>query len=261
MTPDEKNLLSSLFERIRSADTGPRDAEAERFIAEATRQNPNAAYILSQTVLIQEQAMSAANQRIQELQAQVSQAAKDAQGGSFLGNIGKSLFGAAPQAPVAPRQSNVPQQAYPGQAYPGQAYPGQAYPGQSAYQQPAPSPWGGMQGVAPTQSGGFLSGALRTAAGVAGGVMLAEGISGLFHGGHGNGMMSDIAGNSFGSAAHASENITNNYYGDSANQHAADVLQDQDQDQDDAQDASGTASDFGGSYDDGGGSGGDSFDA
>ena len=63
-----------------------------------------------------------------------------------------------------------------------------------------------------------------------------------------------------GAPAHATENITNNYYGDSTNQHAADVLQDQDQDQDDAQDASDNSSDLGSSYDDGG-FGGDSSDA
>ena len=253
MTPDEKNLLTGLFERIRVADTGPRDAEADRFIAEAVRQNPNAAYVLSQTVLIQEQAMSAANQRIQELQAQVSRTAQDAQGGgSFLGNIGKSLFGgSAPPSP--PRQNFAPQPAY---------APQQAYPGQNYQQQQPQGPWGGVQGGgAQALPGGFLSGALRTAAGVAGGVMLAEGISGLFRGGHGNGMMSDIAGNTFGSPAHATENITNNYYGDSSNQHAADVLQDQDQDQDDAQDASDNSSDLGSSYDDGGSFGGDSSGA
>jgi len=253
MTPDEKNLLSGLFERIRVADTGPRNAEADRFISEAVRQNPNAAYVLSQTVLIQEQAMSAANQRIQELQAQVSRASQDAQGsGSFLGNIGKSLFGGS-QPAALPRQNFAPQQAY---------APQQAFPGQNYQQQQPQGPWGGVSsGGASAQSSGFLSGALRTAAGVAGGVMLAEGISGLFRGGHGNGMMSDIAGNGFGSAAHASENITNNYYGDSANQHAADVLQDQDQDQDDVQDASDYSSDQGASYDDGGSFGGDTSDA
>ncbi len=249
MTPDEKNLLSGLFERIRAADTGPRDAEADRFIAEAVRQNPNAAYVLSQTVLIQEQAMSAANQRIQELQAQVSRSAQDSQGsGSFLGNIGKSLFGGSPPSPP-PRQNFAPQQAN---------APQQAYPGQNYQQQQPQGPWGGVSGGgAPPQSGGFLSGALRTAAGVAGGVMLAEGISGLFRGGQGSGMMSDIAGSGFGSPAHASENVTNNYYGDSSNQRAADVLQDQDQDQDDVQDAS----DSGSSDDNSGSFGGDSSDA
>jgi hypothetical protein len=80
---------------------------------------------------------------------------------------------------------------------------------------------------------------MTTAAGVAGGMMLANtlesligGRGGLF-GGHSAGM--------FGGG----ETINNFYEGapDAAGQHAEDVLQDQDQDQDDAQDAG---------YDDGG---------
>ena len=96
---------------------------------------------------------------------------------------------------------------------------------------------------------------MTTAAGVAGGMMLANtlesligGRGGLF-GGHSAGM--------FGGG----ETINNFYESapDSAGQHAQDVLQDQDQDQDDAQDAQDAAYDGGGA--DSGGFDGGGFDA
>ena len=216
MTPDEKQLLTGLFDRIRAANIGPLDAEAEAFINSAMTQTPHAAYILAQTVLIQEQALGAANQKILQLQQPQQQA-----GGSFLGGIGKSLFGqTAPQQQPA----YAPQQP--------------AYAPQPNYApQPAPQagPWGG---AAPTS---FLGGALQTAAGVAGGVMLADGISSLFRGGHG--MMSGIGG--FGGSGYGmgNETIVNNYYGDS-NESAPD--QGQDASYDTSSDDSDYSSDFGG---------------
>eukprot|EP01037_Dinobryon_pediforme_P006957 gene6957-7033_t len=219
MTPDEKQLLAGLFDRLRATSTDPRDAEAEAFINSAMVQTPGAAYILAQTVLIQEQALSAANQRILQLQQPQQQS-----GASFLGGIGKSLFGqTAPQQQPA----YAPQQ-------PAYAPPQPNYAPQPVQQQAGP--WGAS---APSS---FLGGALKTAAGVAGGVMLAEGISSLFRGGHG--MMSGIAGPSFGQDyGMGNETIVNNYYGDSR-ETAPD--QGQDASYDTSSDDSDYSSDFGG---------------
>ena len=71
MSPDERQMLEGLFERVRSASGGPRDSEAEGFIANAVKAQPYAPYMLAQTVLVQEQTMNAAAQRLQELEAQV----------------------------------------------------------------------------------------------------------------------------------------------------------------------------------------------
>lgn len=183
MTPDEKQLLAGLFDRIRAANIGPRDAEADAFINSAMVQTPGAAYVLAQTVLIQEQALSAANQKIQQLQQQVQQQAQPQGGGSFLGGLGKSLFGApAPQQQpaYAPQPQYAPQPA------------------------PQPGPWG-----APAAPTSFLSGALHTAAGVAGGVLLAEGVSSLFSGGRG---MGGYGMGGYGMAPMGGETIVNNYY-------------------------------------------------
>jgi hypothetical protein len=182
MTPEERQLLAGLFDRTRAASSNYRDPEAERLIADAVREQPYAPYLLAQTVIVQDQALQAANQRLQELESRVheleSQAAPN-QGG-FLGGISKSIFGSSPQA-EPPRTSVPPSGGSPWSRTSNDPY------GQQA-QTPAPSPWqqgqgsGWAQPAPQQQGGGFLRGALGAAAGVAGGVLLANSISGLFSG-------------------------------------------------------------------------------
>ena len=57
----------------------PRDPEAERFIAEKLRQQPYAPYAMAQAIFVQEQALAAAEDRMQQLEAQGQG------GGGFLG--------------------------------------------------------------------------------------------------------------------------------------------------------------------------------
>lgn len=228
MTPEERQLLSGLFERIRNSAAQPRDAEAESFIADAVRAQPYAPYLLTQTVLVQDQALRAANERLQQLEARVNElqsASAPAQGsGSFLGNLGKSLFG----APAA-QQSGAPAPPRPSAPYAGPwgsaAPPQQAYGQPQAYAPAAPS-YPGAQGAwgaaPPAQGGGFLHGALGAAAGVAGGVLLADSIRGLF-GNQGSpfGIGSGFGGSGLGGAGMGGgETIVNNYYGDSPDQTA-----------------------------------------
>lgn len=59
MSPEERQLLVGLFERTKSAASGPRDQEAEAFITEQIRQQPAAPYLLAQTVIVQDQALQA----------------------------------------------------------------------------------------------------------------------------------------------------------------------------------------------------------
>ena len=248
MTPDERQMISGLFDRIRGAANGPKDRDAEAFIEDAMRNTPSAAYVLAQTVLVQQQAMEAAARHIAELEAQTKEQAPPQQETSFLGNIGRSLFGGAstpaPQPPARP---------YDARGYERDAGPPPAYaPQRPGYGQQPPAyapppqqggPWGAPP---PAQGGGFLHGALQTATGVAGGVLLGNAIGGLFGGHSGGGLFGGGLGGGFGGAsalAQPTETI-NNYYGaDPAGQHAEDVLQDQDQDQDAAQDADDYSSD------------------
>lgn len=256
MSPEERQLLTGLFDRVQSAANNPRDKEAEAFIAEATRALPYAPYLLAQTVIVQDQALQAANARLQELEAKVhdleQRAAQQPSGsGGFLSGLG-SLFGAGgppPRGPTPSAGSRWQQSPPPSgwQPPPQQGYGQQPYP--PAQQ---PGPWGGPGvGQAPSQGGGFLKGALGAAAGVAGGVLLADSIRGLF-GGHNNplGIGTGFGGGLGGGLG--GETIVNNYYGsDDPDLRQQDAQQDADQDQDDIQDASDYSSDFGSGDDNG----------
>ena len=106
MTPDERQMLSGLFDRVRGASGGPKDREAEAFINDAMRATPSAGYVLAQTVLVQQQAVEAAAKRIEELEAQVRGGGGGGQPqeeGSFLGNLGRSLFGGGQPQQQPPR--------------------------------------------------------------------------------------------------------------------------------------------------------------
>ena len=255
MSPEERQLLQGLFERIQNAGAAPRDKDAEAFIGDAVKALPYAPYLLAQTVIVQDQALRAANDRLQQLEAQVQDLEQRAQpqqagAGGFLGGLG-SLFGGAPPPPPSPPRAPSPgwnQQPQQGGWQP---------PPQPGYGQ-QPGPWGAPQGGpmggpgggfgGPSQGGGFLKGALGAAAGVAGGVLLADSIKGLF-GGHNNslGIGAGVPGIDQGLAGLGGgrETIVNNYYGDDALRQQ-DAQQDADQDQDDAQDAADYGSDFSG---------------
>ncbi|MEP9350190.1 DUF2076 domain-containing protein [Xanthobacter sp. KR7-225] len=187
MTPEERALIDGLFDRMRGVENQPRDADAEALIARRLAEAPHATYALAQTVLVQEHALQQAYARVQELEAQARAAQEQADyqrvpqsSGGFLGG----LFGGS--------RSSVPSAG--GRAAPGQPYgqppmgvpPG--YAQQSGLPPAAPAgPWG--QQAAPQRGGfgggGFLQGALATAAGVAGGALLYDGIKGMLAGGSG----------------------------------------------------------------------------
>jgi uncharacterized protein len=260
MTPEERQMLGDLFERVKAAGATPRDAEAEAFINDAARAAPFAPYVLAQTVLVQQQALEAAARRISDLQAAQRQSAEQGQEhGSFLGNLGKTIFGGgAPAAPPRPSYDASAYQRGPAAA-PGQAYapppPPQGYPTQ-------PGPWG-AQPQPQGGGGGFLQNAASTAAGVAGGVALGSLLGGLFSGHSGGGLFGGggVAGAGLfggGGAPEATETV-NNYYesptdrGDAAFQQSdpgAPGVEDANFDRQD--DSSFDGSD-GSSFDDGGG--------
>ena len=107
MTPEERQLLAGLFDRTRAASSQPRDREAEAFIADAVQAQPYAPYLLAQTVIVQEHALQAANERLQQLEAQVrdlQQQAPAPQSTSFLGG----LFGGGDRPATAIPPTSVP---------------------------------------------------------------------------------------------------------------------------------------------------------
>lgn len=216
MSPEESQLLTALFDRVQTASSTPRDHEAEALIDEQTRRQPYAAYYLAQAVIVQEKGLEAASSRIQELEARVAElenAGSDRQtrSGGFLG----SIFGSNEQ----PRADSARQDRSP---LPTSSRDGAGNEDRGTYRPPQPTggPWGGSQSFgaqpyAPSAGGSFLRGALGTAAGVAGGMLLANSLSGIFG--------SHMSGFGLGSAAENAaasgngpieETVINNYYGD-----------------------------------------------
>src|SRR6266481_4439014 len=101
MTPQERELLTNLIGRLRQAPAQAKDREADQLIADLVRERPDAAYILAQTVLIQDYSLHQAQGRIAELESQAT--AANAGSGSFLGNLfGRPQPAAAPPPPPPP---------------------------------------------------------------------------------------------------------------------------------------------------------------
>ena len=71
MTPEEKNLISGLFDRLAQANTQAKDAEAEELIHSRVAQNPSAPYLLAQSTLVMQQAVANAQNRIAGLEQQL----------------------------------------------------------------------------------------------------------------------------------------------------------------------------------------------
>ena len=68
MTPHETALVTILLERLKKTYSPDKDPEAETLIRHTTAEQPDAAYYLVQTVLIQDLSLHAAQNRIAELE-------------------------------------------------------------------------------------------------------------------------------------------------------------------------------------------------
>jgi hypothetical protein len=177
VTPEENRLLNDLAAKIAQTPAPPRDPEAEEFIRRNIGSRPDALYLMTQTVLIQNMAIQQAQQQIRDLQQRASQP-------GYSGVAGGSFLGQTQQPPYAQQpQYSAPQPPY------------------------TPPPTSSFaQGSGP----GFLRGAAQTAAGVAAGALAFEGIRSLFsHPGFGGG--------GFGQAGlmggmPVEETVVNNYY-------------------------------------------------
>ncbi len=201
MNPQERALIESVFSRLAQLAGAPKDPEAVALINQHLVNLPDASYGLVQAVAVQEMALQQAHAHIADLEHRLSQGAPAPAGGFLGGGAAAWTGGPAPRGPSA--IPSVPA----GPAY-GQAPPQQpSYGAQpQAAPQPHPSPWG-------AGAGGFLRSAATTAAGVAGGMLVAESISSLF-GGHRGGFGGGMGGFGGGMMGGQPETIVNNYYGD-----------------------------------------------
>jgi len=188
MTPEERQVITGIFERLKAAENQPRDPEAEKLIADLVARQPYAPYAMAQSIYVSEQAIANLGRRIEQLERDLAEAKSQAkpQSGGFLSN----LFGgprSGPEAAREPPQQRAGQSPW-GAQPPAYAQAPRGYaPGTQGYAPagpmagtaPQPGPWGGQP------QGGFLQSALTTAAGVAGGMVLGNMLTNAFshHGG------------------------------------------------------------------------------
>jgi uncharacterized protein len=202
MTPQERQLIDDLFDRLAKLENAPRDGEAMSAIMQGLRKAPNGVYALVQTTLVQDEALKRADSRIQELEAMAGQ---QNQPGGFLDSMRDAIFGQNQQH--GQNQGSVPNVRAPemggsrpawntGQVLQQNQPPGQY--GQPAYAQPygaqpppQQSPFGGG-------GGSFLGTAAAAAVGVVGGSMLAGSLRSMMGGGGNHQSFGDTAGHSGG---------------------------------------------------------------
>jgi uncharacterized protein len=196
LTPQEEQLLNSLIERVNQTQLEEKDPDAEALLNQKLGPNPDALYMLAQTVLVQNIALDQAKSQVAQLQQQIQllqQHPQPAHATSFLGR----LLGEHDSAPAQQRAPAPPYQPVPQSAPPPQAYP--------QYVQPQYQPMQYVPGGQPS----FLRGAMQTAAGVAAGALAFEGVESILHGfGHGG---YGLGGPGYGMGERPVE-VINNYY-------------------------------------------------
>lgn len=224
MTPQERQMIDDLFDRLAKVESAPRDGDASAAIADGLRKAPNAIYALVQTVLVQDEALKRAAARIQELEQ--AHTPEQPQSGGFLDSMRDTIFGKEPRSSVPnvpPPASNRPvwnsgqvlqqgqgrydqghydqgpygQGGY-GQGGYGQGGYGQGGYGQGGYGQGGfGGPGGGFGSPFGGGGGSFLGTAAATAAGMVGGSLLLNSIRGMMGGGH-HQSLADTGGSSGG---------------------------------------------------------------
>ena len=109
MTPQEQQMLQGLTDRINQTVLQEKDPDAEQFIQQALGRNPDATYILAQTVLVQQYALDQAKKQLDDAKQQLAQQAQQPKhSGSFLGSLlGTNDDRQAPPPPPPPQYAPV----------------------------------------------------------------------------------------------------------------------------------------------------------
>jgi len=169
MTPQEIQVLQRFLFQLTQAHVSAKDPDAAAMITRAVAQQPDADYLLVQRALLLAQALEQAKSQLARLKAQ----------GDRVANSGSWNNAPPPTSGPGPAPVNTTQA------------------------QAAPQTAGANSGWS-----GFLGNAATTAAGVAGGAFLVQGLEGLF-GHHAGGFLGE------GGPTETVENVTvNDYSGD-----------------------------------------------
>ena len=184
MTPEERQRVDELFDRLAQLESASRDTQAERAIAEGLARAPHAVYALVQTVLVQDEALKRADARIRELSGED---AEPRSGGGFLDSMRNVLTG-------QPAHGSVPSVRASASEPDTRWNRGGALAAASPPDAPAPAPGFG---------GSFLGTAAASAAGMIGGALLLNSISSMFghHGGSAFGAVPPSAGSPWDNSA------------------------------------------------------------
>ena len=213
MSPQETQTLQDFLGQLTQVRGIAKDAQADAMITAAVAQQPDAAYLLVQRALLMEQALAASKAQVAALESQVQALTPPA--APAPGFFDSNAWGHAPAAPVrtsAPSPASSPSMMAPSYSSATAAAPAQTFPQNQTPAAPAPGFFGGGMGS-------MLGTVAATAAGVAGGAFLYQGIEHLMSG---NGSAHQNAGST---PTEKVENTTvNNYYGsdaDKTSQHAS----------------------------------------
>jgi hypothetical protein len=202
LTPEERQAINDLFDRMRENGSPDKDPEAESLINQLMRRTPDGAYLLVQSVLIQEARiadceayMDEQEDRIKQLEAQLrgGDTSSRPRSGGFLGGGAGGSAGRRGSEPSYrdsyqdDRASGMPSigsRSGPSPYESSRAEPSRAWGGRD-------EPAMGSRRAAPPEAppaqggggGGFLRTAAAMAAGVAGGALLSNTLGGMFGGG------------------------------------------------------------------------------
>lgn len=144
MDRNDQQAIEELFGKLREVErrAPPRDREAEALIGEHIARQPAAPYHMAQAIIALEHALAAAQQRLEEAEQQRGS-------GGFMAEIFGTGRTRAERGRERGRQERPRQR---------------ALPGEDGGRSGGAGPWGGRPS--------FLGGAMQTALGVAGGVVL-----------------------------------------------------------------------------------------
>ncbi|CAG9295182.1 DUF2076 domain-containing protein [Celerinatantimonas diazotrophica] len=156
MEQNTQQLIDDLFAKLKQAEqqNGQRDSDAQSLIDKHLIAQPSAPYYMAQTMIIQQATIKQLQSQVEALNARQQQTSHNKEG--FLSGLFGHKQQQAPNNGGWQQQPNYNQNAQPNYNQP-------------HYNQPS-GPSGGFGGY--SRTGSFLGGALQTAAGVAGGMMI-----------------------------------------------------------------------------------------
>ena len=203
MTPQESQSLQQLLSQLVQVREVAKDADAERLISQAASQQPNAVYLLVQRAMILEQALGAAQERIATLEMQ-HRSVQSSSSNSFLDANAWGKTPAAPATAAVSRAMSPQEVSVTGTSLRETANRPFATQSSQGYPATPSGPSSFLRG-----GGGSMLGTIAaTAAGVAGGAFLYQGIGNLL-GNHSQHQGDNASGNPDNAGNLSSDNTDN----------------------------------------------------